>query len=50
MAKRQTKEKETTEWKYSTKAKFGWCLTGQHKSCRKTSPTGTCGCDCHKND
>lgn len=35
-------------------AAFGWCLSGDHRACRKTFTlayrTTTCGCWCHRKD
>lgn len=38
----------SSEFKVNTKSKFGWCLTGHHKTCIVTSVNNDiCACDCH---
>ncbi len=48
MARKKKAASDDQDWKVSHKAKFGWCLTGQHDACIQKSDYGTCGCDCHK--
>lgn len=43
--RRQTKAQQSQK---STQAKFGWCLTEDHKSCRVGVDGHTCGCKCHQ--
>lgn len=54
--KRTRKTKKTvdsslisSEFKVNTNSKFGWCLTGHHKTCIKTSVNkDVCSCECHR--
>lgn len=33
---------------YKNQVKFGWCKTGYHKLCLRTSSSHTCACECHE--